>query len=290
MSIRSVNQILKPQQVSDGAGVKLNRVFGYNETELTDPFLLLDHLKNDDPSIGMAGFPWHPHRGIETITYMLKGGIEHEDSMGNKGSLLAGDVQWMTAGSGIIHQEMPLSGAGNLYHGFQLWSNLPSSHKMMNPRYQDIPSNEIPGVTEDDGSHARIITGEFWGKTGPVSGIITKPQYIDLFIPALSEKIIKIDIEQNAFAYIFEGSGSFPNTSNPKASAIEYQNLVLFDKGDEIRVKAGEDGLRFLLISGAPIKEPIAWSGPIVMNTRKELSDSFNEYYNGTFLNHHFDK
>lgn len=285
MSTRNVKDILKPNRVSDGAGVKLNRVFGNGETSLTDPFLLLDHLKNDDPAVGMPGFPWHPHRGIETITYMITGGIQHEDSLGNKGELKSGDVQWMTAGSGIIHQEMPLAGAGNIYHGFQLWSNLPASHKMMSPRYQDIPSSEIPEEIGDDGSRARIITGSFRGKTGPVSGIVTDPTYVDLMVPPERDIRIPISLEQNAFAYIFDGSALFYNGSKP-LRITENESLVLFDSGDEIKLRSGSEGVRFLLISGRPLKEKIAWYGPIVMNTREELVTAFDEYEKGTFLDH----
>lgn len=285
MSTRTVKDIIKAKKATDGAGVKLNRVFSHEETSLTDPFLLLDHLKNEDPAKGMPGFPWHPHRGIETITYMLDGGIQHEDSLGNKGALNPGDVQWMTAGSGIIHQEMPLDGAGNRYHGFQLWANLPSSHKMMSPRYQDIPSVEIPEETEDDGSKARIITGSFRGKTGPVSGIVTDPTYVDLMVPPDKEIRIPISLEQNAFAYIFEGSALFAHSSRPYDLAGN-ESLVLFDSGDEIRLRSGEKGVRFLLISGRPLKETIAWYGPIVMNTRDELVQAFDEYEKGTFLKH----
>lgn len=285
MSTRTVKDIIKAKKATDGAGVKLNRVFSHEETSLTDPFLLLDHLKNEDPAKGMPGFPWHPHRGIETITYMLDGGIQHEDSLGNKGALNPGDVQWMTAGSGIIHQEMPLDGAGNRYHGFQLWANLPSSHKMMSPRYQDIPSVEIPEETEDDGSKARIITGSFRGKTGPVSGIVTDPTYVDLMVPPDKEIRIPVSLEQNAFAYIFEGSALFAHSSRPYDLAGN-ESLVLFDSGDEIRLRSGEKGVRFLLISGRPLKETIAWYGPIVMNTRDELVQAFDEYEKGTFLKH----
>lgn len=303
MSLRPIKKIIKPQQVVDGAGVNINRVFGNHDVELTDPFLLLDHLINEDPDNEMAGFPWHPHRGIETISYILEGGLRHEDSMGNTGDLKSGDVQWMTAGSGIVHQEMPLPGAPKTFHGFQLWANLPSADKMMNPRYQDIPAGEIPELTEDDGSHARIITGDFWGKTGPVTGIVTNPSYVDISIPPNTERSIKINIEQNAFAYIFHGSAVFKGASDPYAVMTEYVNesgtgdaipslavenrhLILFDTGDEIRLRTGEEGVRFLLISGQPLKEPVAWHGPIVMNTAEELHTAFEEYRNGTFLKH----
>ncbi len=301
MSIKPVNQILIPQTVMDGAGVELSRVFGRPEAYQTDPFLLLDHFKNDDPDKYMAGFPWHPHRGIETITYVISGSMEHQDSMGNHGILGDGDVQWMTAGRGIIHQEMPKNGKKTGIHGFQLWANLPSRDKMMDPRYQDIPAGEIPEVTDDDGTRVRIITGEFWGRRGPVEGIVTEPRYLDVFIPPRTTRSIRVNLEHNAFAYVFEGFGEFKNASQPvpapteyvtengatdplPASSVEHRNLVLFDRGDEISVRAGELGLRFLLISGQPLREPIAWHGPIVMNTESEIEQAFREYQNGTFL------
>lgn len=303
MSLRPIKSITRPVATSDGAGVALDRVFGHGTTTETDPFLMMDHFQNNDPNSPMAGFPWHPHRGIETITYLISGGIKHEDSMGNSGILQDGDVQWMTAGSGIIHQEMPAPGSSAIYHGFQLWSNLPSADKMMDPRYQDIPSGEIPEVTEDDGSKARIITGNFWGKTGPVTGIVTDPRYLDITLPPNRERTFKIQLEQNAFAYVFMGSGRFYGASDPRAVMTEYithqgatdpipshpaenRNLILFDQGDEIKVRAGEEGMRFLLVSGQPLKEPVAWHGPIVMNTHEELVRAFDEYQRGTFLKH----
>ena len=304
MSLRPIKSISKPQMVTDGDGVQINRVFGHNNTSQTDPFLMLDHLKNDDPNVAMNGFPWHPHRGIETITYNIKGSIQHEDSLGNKGLLQDGDVQWMTAGSGIIHQEMPMPGASPIFHGFQLWSNLPAKKKMMDPRYQDIPSKDIPEVVEDDGTKARIITGDFWGKTGPVTGIETNPRYLDITVPPNVERIIKIELEHHAFAYLFDGSGFFYNSSAPipapteyvsskgiseavSANPVENRNLIIFDRGNEIKLRSGQNGMRFLLVSGRPLKEPIAWHGPIVMNTRDELIKAFEEYENGTFLKNH---
>jgi len=303
MSLRPVAGIRRPVPVVDGAGVDINRVFGHGDTSITDPFLMLDHLQNNDPVNFMAGFPWHPHRGIETITYVLDGGVEHQDSLGNSGSLKAGDVQWMTAGSGIVHQEMPHEASGPIFHGFQLWANLPSAKKMMDPRYQDIPSVEIPEVTEDDGTRARIITGSFWGKTGPVVGIETDPRYLDIIMPPGRTRRFKINLEHHAFAYVFSGSGHFRDASAPvpvmteyvtdkgvsdpiAAHAVENRNLVLFDRGDEISVQAGPEGIRFLLVSGQPLKEPVAWHGPIVMNTREELIQAFDEYQKGTFLKH----
>ncbi len=304
MSLRPIRDMTKPRRVRDGAGVDLDRVFSNHTTDQTDPFLLLDHLQNDDPDKPLAGFPWHPHRGIETITYLISGGVQHEDSLGNTGILKDGDVQWMTAGSGIIHQEMPAPGSSPLYHGFQLWANLPSAKKMIPPRYQDIPSQEIPEITEDDGCKARVITGEFWGKTGPVTGISTNPRYLDILVPPEGERNIKIPLEQNAFAYIFMGKGVFLGASSPQPVLTEYINrtnttspllshpaetrsLVLFDRGDEIRIRAGEEGMRFLLVSGQPLKEPVAWYGPIVMNTKEELEQAYDEFNKGTFLKTH---
>jgi quercetin 2,3-dioxygenase len=301
MSLKPIKSITQPQRVVDGAGVDIYRVFGHGETALTDPFLMLDHLQNTNPSSYMAGFPWHPHRGIETISYVIQGGMDHEDSMGNKGSLGPGDIQWMTAGSGIIHQEMPHKLEEPVFHGFQLWSNLPSEKKMMDPRYQDIPSGEIPEVYEDDGTMARVITGNFWGKTGPVTGIVTDPQYLDITVPPHRERRFKLPLGQNAFAYVFEGSGFFFDASQPvpvqteyvsetgisdavQSHPVENRNLILFDTGDEIKVKTRESGIRFLLVSGQPLKEPIAWHGPIVMNSREELVQAFDEYSKGTFL------
>lgn len=303
MSLRPITSITRPIELMEGAGVPINRVFGNRDTTQTDPFLMMDHFKNEDPDFISPGFPWHPHRGIETITYLIEGGIRHEDSLGNSGVLGAGDVQWMTAGSGIIHQEMPVPGTANIGHGFQLWANLPAAQKMTDPRYQDIPAIEIPEVTEDDGTRARIITGDFWGKRGPVTGIATNPRYLDFYIPPRCTRSIKIDLDQNAFAYVFEGAGRFRGASSPKGAPTEYmteggtsearlahpvenRNLVLFDRGDEIRVETDDMGMRFLLISGKPLKEPVAWHGPIVMNTQKELIQAFHEYQNGTFLRH----
>jgi quercetin 2,3-dioxygenase len=304
MSLLPIKKISTPKMVTDGGGVSINRVFGHDETSLTDPFLMLDHLKNDDPGAFSAGFPWHPHRGIETITYVLSGGVEHEDSLGNKGFLKSGDIQWMTAGSGIIHQEMPRYAGADGMHGFQLWANLPAADKMMDPRYQDISSVEIPEITDDDGTIARIITGTFWGKTGPVTGIVTDPRYLDISIPPEISKTIHVDLAHSAFAYVFEGNGIFQAASNPipapteyvtrqgvseaiPAHSVENRNLVLFDHGDELKVSAGMEGLRFLLVSGRPLKEPVAWHGPIVMNTQEELMTAFQEYQDGTFLKYH---
>jgi quercetin 2,3-dioxygenase len=298
MSIRPVKQITQAQPAIEGAGVYLRRAFGFGATSEFDPFLLLDDFRNDDPEAYLAGFPWHPHRGIETITYVLAGTVKHGDSLGNKGTLGPGDVQWMTAGSGILHQEMPKGDARGWMHGFQLWANLPASKKMTDPRYQDVPAKEISEIVEDDGTKVRVICGEFWGKTGPVEGIAADPRYLDVFVPPGKRKTLPVETYRHAFAYIFEGSGSFRDASAPvevrtesvgssPGAAVEEtgnRSLVLFDKGDEITVQAGDAGIRFLLVSGKPLEEPVAWQGPIVMNTQEELRQAYAELRTGTFI------
>lgn len=300
MSLRPVRQILETTPTIEGAGVKLQRAFGFGKTKDFDPFLLLDDFRSDHPADYLAGFPWHPHRGIETITYVLAGEVAHGDSLGNQGRMTAGDVQWMTAGSGILHQEMPKGDAAGRMHGFQLWANLPAALKMTDPRYQDIPSSAIPEVTEDDGSRARIICGEFWGKTGPVEGVAADPRYVDISVPPGKRKRIQVETTRNAFAYVFAGAGNFRDASPPQAvlteSAVDpnaqpvydarNHSLVLFDRGDEIVVQAGPEGVRFLLVSGKPLEEPVAWHGPIVMNTDEELRQAISELHNGTFIRH----
>ncbi len=298
MSIRPVKKILKAQPTIEGAGVNLRRAIGFGDPSEVDPFLLLDDFRNEHPEDYLAGFPWHPHRGIETITYVLAGSVEHGDSMGNKGVISSGDVQWMTAGSGIIHQEMPKGDPNGRMHGFQLWANLPSALKMTTPRYQEIKSPDMPDVTDDDGTHVRIVCGNFWGKKGPVDGIAADPIYIDVSVPPGKRKSLPIDTRNTAFAYVFAGSGKFCNASGPLAVPTESvgwldthppveadnRSLILFDSGDEVTVQAGDEGIRFLLISGRPLKEPVAWYGPIVMNTQAELRKAFEELQDGTFL------
>src|ERR1022692_1129977 len=300
MSIRPVKRIVEATPTMEGAGVKLRRAFGFGETDEFDPFLLLDDFRNDRPDDYIAGFPWHPHRGIETITYVLAGTFDHGDSLGNRGALGAGDVQWMTAGSGILHQEMPKGDALGRMHGFQLWANLPAALKMTDPRYQDIPSAAIPEVTEDDGTRARIICGEFWDKRGPVEGVAADPSYVDISVPPNKRRRIQIDVTRNAFAYVFAGAGTFRDASSPQAvlteSAVDpnakpaydakNHSLVLFDRGDEIVVQAGPEGIRFLLVSGKPLEEPVAWYGPIVMNTQAELQQAMHQLHDGTFIRH----
>ncbi|MFN7992674.1 MAG: pirin family protein [Bryobacteraceae bacterium] len=300
MSLRPVKDILQTRSTLEGAGVRLERAFGFGNTKDFDPFLLFDDFRNDNPANYLAGFPWHPHRGIETITYVLAGAVEHGDSLGNKGKMGAGDVQWMTAGSGILHQEMPKGDTQGRMHGFQLWANLPAALKMTNPRYQDIPSTAIPEVTEDDGTKARIICGEFWGKKGPVEGVAADPHYIDISVPPGKKRRIAVETSRHAFAYVFAGSGTFRDASDPQAvlteSAVDpnapavydakNHSMVLFDRGDEIVVQAGPDGIRFLLVSGKPLEEPVAWYGPIVMNTQAELRKAMQELNDGSFIKH----
>ncbi|MDX1389384.1 MAG: pirin family protein [Acidobacteriota bacterium] len=302
MSIRPVKRIIEAKPAIEGAGVHLRRAFGFGDTGEYDPFLLLDDFRNDDPARYRQGFPWHPHRGIETITYVLAGTVAHGDSLGNEGSIDAGDVQWMTAGSGIIHQEMPQGDPAGRMHGFQLWANLPSALKMTAPRYQDVQARDIPEVTDDDGTRVRVVCGSFWGKKGPVDGIAAEPIYVDVSVPPGKKRSLPVETTRHAFAYVFAGSGRFADASEPRpvrtegigtveaASPVpevaDNRSLVLFDRGDEIVVQAGEQGIRFLLVSGKPIEEPVAWYGPIVMNTQEELRQAFTEYQNGTFLKH----
>jgi len=299
MSIRPVKRLTKSKPTLEGAGVHLRRAFGFGKTSDFDPFLLLDDFRNDIPEDYLAGFPWHPHRGIETITYVLAGEVAHGDSMGNSGSIGAGDVQWMTAGSGIIHQEMPKGDSAGRMHGFQLWANLPAALKMTAPRYQEVKAADIPFVTDDDGTQARIICGSFWGTKGPVDGIAADPMYLDVSVPPGKRKALPITTARHAFAYVFAGSGKFCNASGPLTVPTESvkwldtsppaeaddRSLVLFDSGDEVVVQAGDDGIRFLLVSGEPLKEPVAWYGPIVMNTQEQLQKAFEELREGTFLN-----
>ena len=298
MSIRPVKRVVSATPHTEGAGVKLRRAFGFGDTSEFDPFLLFDDFRNENPNDYLAGFPWHPHRGIETITYVLAGNVEHGDSLGNRGNLGAGDVQWMTAGSGIMHQEMPQGDAQGRMHGFQLWANLPASLKMTKPRYQDIAAHDIPEVVDDDGTRVRVIVGDFWGKQGPVEGVAADPQYIDVSVPPGARKRLKVDITRHAFAYVFAGSGTFRDASDPKGVLTEAtdgsdavtrdmagnRSLVLFDSGDEVVVQAGDEGIRFLLVSGKPIEEPVAWYGPIVMNTKSELQQALNDLRAGTFI------
>jgi redox-sensitive bicupin YhaK (pirin superfamily) len=298
MSLRPVKRLVQSKPTLEGAGVHLRRAFGFGNTTDFDPFLLLDDFRNDVPEDYLAGFPWHPHRGIETITYVLAGTVEHGDSMGNRGAIGPGDVQWMTAGRGIIHQEMPKGDQAGRMHGFQLWANLPSSLKMTAPRYQEVKAGDIPEIQDDDGTRVRIVCGNFWETKGPVEGVAADPIYLDVSVPPGRTRTLPVETTRHAFAYVFAGGGKFCNASGPLAVPTEpvgwadtvppteagNRSLVVFDRGDELTVRAGEDGIRFLLVSGKPIAEPVAWYGPIVMNTQEQLRRAFEELERGTFL------
>lgn len=278
--MRKIKDIYQAKPTIEGAGVRLKRIFGHAEVPTFDPFLLLDDFHSNNPKDYLAGFPWHPHRGIETVTYMIHGIVEHGDSLGNKGTIQSGDVQWMTAGSGIIHQEMPKGQNGRM-GGLQLWVNLPASHKMMDPRYRDIKSENIPIHRTENGVKVKVISGRYKGLTGPAQDIICDPEYLDISIPSNETFEHSLPQEHTLFAYVLEGAGIFaPNSKN----TIPKENLVLFENGKKVIINADSDGLRFLLISGKPIGEPVAWYGPIVMNTEEELALAFDEYRSGTFI------
>jgi quercetin 2,3-dioxygenase len=295
---RKIAKVLKSKPTIEGAGVHLKRAFGFSQVPIFDPFLLLDDFRSDNPEHYIKGFPWHPHRGIETITYVLRGDVEHGDSMGNKGIISSGDVQWMTAGSGIIHQEMPKGDPHGLMYGFQLWANLPKSHKMMDPRYREVKSDQIPEVSLDNDTKIRVICGNVGGMKGPVQDIVTDPEYLDITVPAESEFSHPTKRGHTVFVYVIEGKGYFCKEKEPFSYDMEGVNyfdmkrdpflengdIVLFDDGDQVIVSTDRDYVRFLLISGKPIGEPIAWYGPIVMNTNDELRIAFEEYNNGTFI------
>lgn len=299
MSVTSRFETSAATPTLEGAGVHLHRAFGFQDPTEQDPFLLFDDFRGDHPDKFEKGFPWHPHRGIETITYVLNGNVEHEDSLGNTGTLGAGDVQWMTAGSGIMHQEMPHGNTAGLMHGFQLWANLPSALKMTTPRYQDIEGKEIPQIIDDDGTRVKVIVGSFWGQTSPIDGIAADPQYLDIFVPAGVKKTFKLAHHRRSFAYVFDGDAAFVDGSAPMGILVEKEiggeevnirdmsgnrTLVRFGAAENITVQAGEQGVRFLLISGQPLQEPVAWHGPIVMNTRDQIMQAVKDLRNGTFI------
>jgi redox-sensitive bicupin YhaK (pirin superfamily) len=297
---RKIHKVWRSTPTIEGAGVHLRRAFGFDEVPLFDPFLLLDDFRGNRPADYIKGFPWHPHRGIETITYVLDGTVEHGDSMGNKGVIRGGDVQWMTAGSGIIHQEMPKGNAAGVMGGFQIWANLPASHKMMAPRYRDVKAGEIPEVALDDGARVRIICGQVADTQGPVRDIVTDPVYLDVTVPPGSEHSRPTAPDHTVFAYVIEGKGYFCKERDPFTYEMQGANyfdmerepfvsngmLVLFQRGNEVLVSTEEEPVRFLLWSGRPIREPVAWYGPIVMNTEEELRVAFEEYRDGTFVKH----
>jgi len=281
--IRKIRKVVESVPTIEGAGVHLRRAFGSSEVPDFDPLLMLDDFRSDDPRHYLKGFPWHPHRGIETITYVLYGSVEHGDSMGNRGIISAGDVQWMTAGSGIIHQEMPKGDESGRMGGFQLWANLPASHKMMEPRYRGLTREEIPEITTANGVKIRIICGEAEGTKGPVSDIVTDPEYLDVTIPSYSALTRQTITGHTVFAYVIDGKGYF---DKERKFAVGNYKLVVFGDGKQIDISTGAEGVRFLLISGKPIGEPVAWHGPIVMNTQEELQIAFDEYRIGTFIKH----
>ncbi|WP_415716240.1 pirin family protein [Maridesulfovibrio sp.] len=277
---REIREIFKGKAVTEGAGVKLRRIFGFAEPEMFDPFLMLDDFRSDNPEDFLAGFPWHPHRGIETITYVTKGDVEHGDSLGNKGVIGSGDVQWMTAGSGIIHQEMPKGDKNGSMHGFQLWANLPANDKMMNPRYRGITADQIPEVLLENGVEIKIIAGRVGDVSGPMDDIVIEPEYMDCTVPAVTEFVHPTKLGHTAMIYVVGGKGSVNGTS------VENRTLILFGDGDEFAISGSDEPVRFLLLTGKPLNEPIAWRGPIVMNTQKELDIAFKEYQDGTFIKH----
>jgi len=277
---RQISMILKSKPVIEGAGVHLKRVFGFSEVPKFDPFLMLDDFRSDNPEHFRKGFPWHPHRGIETITYVLKGDVEHGDSMGNKGIISSGDVQWMTAGSGIIHQEMPKGDAQGSMHGFQLWTNLPASQKMMDPRYRGITASQIPEVVMDNGVRIKIIAGTVGGTTGPVRDIVINPEYLDCTVPDGVDYVHTTKPDYTAFIYVIDGKGVVNDAE------VRNQTLILFDTGEEFAIRATGEHIRFLLLTGEPLNETISWRGPIVMNTQAELETAFREYQEGKFVKH----
>jgi redox-sensitive bicupin YhaK (pirin superfamily) len=298
--IRKIKKVWQSKPTLEGAGVRLRRAFGYSQVPQFDPFLLLDDFRADDPADYLKGFPWHPHRGIETITYVLAGDVEHGDSMGNQGVITPGDVQWMTAGSGIVHQEMPKGDTHGRMYGFQLWANLPASQKMMEPRYRDVKVPQIPEVSLTQGVRVKIICGRVNGTKGPVQDIVTDPEYLDVSVPAGAEFHHPIRRGHTAFAYVIEGEGYFDPERDAYAHEVIGANyfdfdrrcvcgdrtIVLYGDGDEVVVSAPTSHVRFLLVSGLPIGEPVAWYGPIVMNTQEELQLAFKEYQEGTFIKH----
>jgi redox-sensitive bicupin YhaK (pirin superfamily) len=300
MTTRRIRKVWRSKPTIEGAGVHLKRAFGYSEVPRFDPFLLLDDFRSSNPAEYLMGFPWHPHRGIETITYVLAGTVEHGDSMGNRGVIRAGEVQWMTAGNGIIHQEMPKGNETGVLSGFQLWANLPAGHKMMDPRYRGITAEQIPEVTLADGARVRVVCGKVGATEGPVRDIVTDPYYVDVMVPPRSEHAHATKLGHTAFAYVIEGEGYFCREKDPFTYEMQGVNyfdmqrepfvangmLVLFEDGDEIVVTTGNEPVRFLLVAGRPLGEPVAWYGPIVMNTEDELRVAFEEYRNGTFVKH----
>ncbi len=273
-----VKKVIRAHQALEGAGVKLKRVIGFDTRYETDPFLLLDHFGSDNPNDYLAGFPWHPHRGIETVTYMLDGKVEHKDSLGNAGIIDPGDVQWMTAGSGIIHQEMPKPINGLMY-GFQLWVNLPKAHKMTSPRYREIRTNDIPTIENSD-SKLKIISGRYKKTVGVVQDLFAEILYLDIRLWPNATFTYQVNEEYNCMSYVYDGVVEFPG----REDSVRSEEFVIFHKGTQIEMKAGSDGVRLLLLGGIPLNEHIAWKGPIVMNTAEELDVAFEEFYDDKFI------
>jgi redox-sensitive bicupin YhaK (pirin superfamily) len=298
--IRTIRKLFKSKPTLEGAGVHLKRAFGFSQVPMFDPFLLLDDFRSDNPDHYSRGFPWHPHRGIETITYVLRGDVEHEDSLGNKGMITSGDVQWMTAGSGVIHQEMPKGDRIGVMWGFQLWANLPASHKMMDPRYREVKSQQVPRLAMENGVSVQIIAGQVAGVEGPVRDIVIDPEYLDISVPPGTTYTHSTEAGHTVLAYVLDGEGCFCRQDDPfayEAEGVNYfdmqrdscvgdETLLLFGDGEEVTVRSDDKPIRFLLISGKPIGEPIAWYGPIVMNTHQQLQVAFEEYRAGTFVKH----
>jgi len=280
---RKVLEIIEPQMVMEGAGVRLKRSIATRRLDYLDPFLLFDHFGSDDPDDYLAGFPMHPHRGIETVTYMLAGAVHHRDSMGNSGTIGAGDVQWMTSGRGILHEEMPQPRQGEMA-GFQLWVNLPAKLKMTPPRYQEIPSDLMPEIKREDGVKIRVIAGAVDGVQGPVTEIAADPIYLDVSIPPNGSFHHPIERGHSAFAYVFEGEGTFGITDERDGKTVSHPKLVVFDDGDSVKVHTTRHPVRFLLVSGKPLHEPIARYGPFVMNTREEIKQALRDLQDGTFV------
>jgi len=278
---RKISKIVTGRHVTEGAGVRLRRIFGFGNENLFDPFLLLDDFRSKDPADYMAGFPWHPHRGIETITYVVEGKVEHGDSMGNEGTIGPGDLQWMTAGSGIIHQEMPKGDVAGRMGGFQLWANLPASRKMMPPRYRDVQSGTVPRITTRGGADVRVVAGELEGARGPVEEIVIEPEYFDVTLRAGASFAHAVRNGHTVFAYVMEGEC---HSGDARSEVVLSGSLALFGDGEDVVLRAGKIPARFLLVSGKPLREPIAWYGPIVMNTREEIETAMEEYRNGSFI------
>jgi redox-sensitive bicupin YhaK (pirin superfamily) len=280
---RKVIQIIEPQPVLEGAGVRLKRSIATRTLDNIDPFLLFDHFGSSNPEDYIKGFPMHPHRGIETVTYMIEGVVNHKDSIGNSGSIGAGDIQWMTSGSGIMHEEMPRAQQAEM-KGFQLWVNLPAKLKMMNPRYQNITSDQIPEINRDDGIKIRVVAGEVDEVRGPVAEIVAEPTYLDVTISPKGYFSHPIQRGHAAFAYVFEGQGIFGKNGEEKEKTVNDPRLVVFADGDYIKANASDRPMRFLLISGKPLNEPIARYGPFVMNTQREIEQALEDLKNGTFV------